>query len=480
MNFSYPKGIKNKNPKNDVGNDNNDMIFIISLTAFFAVYFFVWGILKPFDYAPDEYTRYPPLYHVFKYNRLPSGWLESIRNPLWGFSYAFYYTWLPSLLSAFCMKVVGIFTSSESVLLIAARFPCAIAGALTVFYSSKTLYKLSPNKSINRFITILIGFLPQLAFLSSYVNNDIPAVLGACIICYSWVCRIKDGLSIKNSLYLAIGISITTLSYYNAYGWILLSVFLFFLSFAIKKPAKKKDIIIHTLLITGVVFLFCGFFVIRNIIIYDGDLFGIKSLTLSSEMYAIDELKPSMRNCPKNLGLSFLSVIANKRWLASTVRSSIAVFGYMNVDSPMFVYICYIPVFATGFVMFLIDTVSLILKKHDKAMDKSEKRGSLLLRICLIFSAAFPVFLSAYYSYATDYQPQGRYIFSLLPALVCFMSYGLNRLFSITKMSPKASDIVLSALSAVFALISLYVFFSVYIPSDCNPGPELTTVIQNI
>ena len=115
----------------------NKKIYLACFLIAVFVYYFIWSILKPYNYGPDEYVRFPAYYYLFVNNTLPTGWVKEIRNEFWGFSYAFYYTWLPGIFSVICMKIVSLFTTSSGILLYAARFPSVLAGVFGIFLTFK-------------------------------------------------------------------------------------------------------------------------------------------------------------------------------------------------------------------------------------------------------------------------------------------------------------------------------------------------------
>ena len=58
------------------------------------------------------------------------------------------------------------------------------------------------------------------------------------------------------------------------------------------------------LLMLGIVFLLCGWWFIRNAVLYDGDILGMATSSKYAERYAIEELKPSNRATPQSLGMT--------------------------------------------------------------------------------------------------------------------------------------------------------------------------------
>lgn len=441
----------------------NKNILLIVFTLSVMVYFFVWSILKPYNYGPDEYVRFPQYFYIFINNSLPNGWEESIRNPFWGFSYAFYFTWLPGLFSSFCMKMVSVFSSSPEALLIAARFPSVIAGTTVVFLAFKILDLILKDEFVKWFVCLLFASLPQLAFLSSYVNNDIFAVAGAMLIVYSWILIAGKETDIKPFVLLAVGIITVALSYYNSYGWILFSL-VYLLIVIITRKEDRKKILIYSSIAIGIVILFTGFFVIRNIVLYKTDIFGLKSLEASSEMYAVDHLKPSLRNTLKNQGLPITSLLNDKEFIFSTERSFIAAFGYTDILAPEVIYKVFRYVFLIGTVGFVGCVIKRLIKKETEEKSKKELPPYLLLLLVAALSCV--CFLFLFYSWGTDYEPQGRYVFPIIPALVVFDGLGFDFILGEEKISRTIRITLIIGLMLLVLSASAYCFALVYIPSN--------------
>ena len=90
---------------------NRSRIYVLCELVFLAgvfVFCAYWAHLLPLDAGPDEKMRYDIPMYIYEHGRLPHGGDPSIRNPIWGTSYAF----LPILsyiISALFMKIMSIF-----------------------------------------------------------------------------------------------------------------------------------------------------------------------------------------------------------------------------------------------------------------------------------------------------------------------------------------------------------------------------------
>ncbi len=400
----------------------------IGYIIFCGCIFFLWSISAEYDTAPDELMRYQIPQYIYQYGALPNGDLEILRNDMWGFSYAYYPNMLGPILSAIFMKFASIFSDGDFTLLVAARFTSVLFGAISVLFFLKCCKRIFSSKT-TWVITIFISMIPQFVYLSSYVNNDIICIGGSAIICYSCICGLQDGWCYKNSFTLSIGIIICALSYYNSYGWILCSIILFVFSYILRTDdSKDYDMMLKYGLFISVITLIAisGFF-IRNAILYDGDFLGMASLTESSEKYALDWLKPSKRNIAANTGMSVGEMLRSKQWTAYTwseltYKSFIGAFGYMRIFLSERIYNIY-KIVLSVLVIGLCGQVYRWIRRKDKTVFKSYKY-LLLFYLSLGIAFCIPICLSIYYSYAVDYEPQGRYCYPMIVALGILLGSG--------------------------------------------------------
>lgn len=438
----------------------------VLLTVYFVILFFL-STRQEFNYAPDESMRYDIPQYIFEHNSLPDGYnMELNLNNVWGFSYAFYPFFLGPILSTFFMKIVSIFTVDAFVLLVAARFTSVIAGVLSVYFVMKLAKVRFPGAK--RWILIaLVAFLPQFIFLSTYVNNDIIAVLGTIIIFYSWSLGLDEKWNYKNCGLLASGIIICALSYYNSYMWILSSIFLFFFSmfFMENRKINDKELWKLGIFICAIVLLCISYFFIRNAVLYNGDIFGLNIRAEFAEKYARSDLRPSVRNTPQNLNMTVWEMLTTTQylgisWFVSTYRSFIGCFGYMEFWMPEWFYTIFSLLYIVGAVGIAVGLVQFFLRHHTKAEWKKEGILHFNLILCMIVTLG----LTIYYSYATDYQPQGRYCYPMMIALMFYIAMGLGKLID---MIPKefVQKTVIGILTLGLLFMAGYSYIAVYLPS---------------
>lgn len=422
-------------------------------------YYFIWSCTKPYNYAPDEYMRYHVSEFLFRNGRLPVG-AEACNN-VWGFSYAQMPTMLCNYLGYIPMKLTSLFTSDEYALIVAARFGSVLCGAVFLLFIIKTSKLLFP-RPFNWIVIVFVSMMPQLCFLCSYINNDICALCGAAIILYSWVRIIKEGWHSSLSAVMAVGIGICGISYYNSYGWVLMSVLMLLSYFIINKDDRKK-LLRQGLLIAGITVAIMAFPFVREYVVY-GDLLGFNVTSVYGELFAIDSLKPSVRGglTIREQGIPLWDMLFGMGWLRMVYRSFIGVFGYVQFPVSSVITGGYFVLFCGMGVTLIVIAVKGI-RNISRENIKKEYRN-IIFYVCLIGSMMIPVILSIMYSYGSDYQAQGRYSYSAFPGLAVFFGTAYSALFGRIK-NKKLSAAVTAAMCIVFIGFNLQSFFGTYLPT---------------
>lgn len=430
--------------------------------GFFCISFGTSIFLKT-EHAPDEAMRMLIPEYIVSHHTLPNGMEESVRHPLWGFSYALY-PYLTAIISSVFMAITSLFTKSAAALLTAARLTSVLSGTgtlIVVFLIGEELFERRESALLGG---IFVGFLPQFVFLSCYVNNDSFAVFTVALIIYFWIRGMKSAFCKKDCIGLGAGCGLCALSYYNAYAYLLCSILLFFaLMIHFQKPAK--EIFVKALAVFAIAFLIGGWFFIRNAVIHDGDLLGMRTSNESAALYAADEYKPENRQTPASEGWSFQQTYLQtpegrtSNWLFSTVSSFIGSFSYMTVHLPMVLYLLYGALMAFGFLVFLF----LGMVPH-----WFRKKPQLLLFVMLFLACLVTLFMDMYNTYFSDYQSQGRY---LMPALVPLMIWIDDGYSSLTAKLPaewKRASCHLTLLpGTIWLVLFLISYIGFLIPGCC-------------
>lgn len=433
----------------------NEKVFKVILVIFVFVLCLAWAIAQPYNSAPDEEMKYDVCRYLVEHGKLPHGGDESIRNPIWGISYAFTPI-LSYMISAVFMKIAMIFTTNEFAIVVAARLVSVICMTLLSIVCMKISEKLFKG-TYKWLFTILVIFLPQMIFLGSYINNDSLALLSIGIIVYAWILGLERKWDIKSCILLAVGIGICALSYYNAYGYILCSIFIYLIT-AIKDKKPIKEILLKGLIIFAIAFAIAGWWFIRNFIIYDGDFLGMSTSNEYAEMYAMDAYKPSKIQNPVNRGVSLYQMLVRENWIRTTILSFIGLFGYMSIIMNRLIYWVYLALFIAGGIGTLILFKDFIFNKEKK----DEK--SIIFNVIFIICMVIPWGLSIYYSYFSDFEPQGRYIMPMIIPFMYFAVKGIERIFKMVLRKEILQKIVVTLINTVLLAMPVFILFTYIIP----------------
>lgn len=415
------------------------------------VFYFIWAVSKRFDYGPDEYMRYDVSVFLYENNRLPV--YDELLNYMWGFSYAHLPTMLCNLLSYVPMKIVGLFSQEKFALVVAARMVSVFAGTGTIYFLFKSARLMFEN-AIKWLIVIFISMIPQFAFLSSYLNNDIVAVFGSAVIFYSWVHALKFKWNRTNALYLAVGISVCALAYYNSYGWILCSIFMFVITYLMQNKNDYKGMFKLGLLIAVVVLIGISYMFIRHVVLY-GDLLGLQTQRYYGNLYAMDGYQFEGRYTAKSAGMTLPVMLFTSGWLSRSFKSFIGVFGYMIHYCPEWVYLLYFLFFAMAIIGF-----GYYIYKQIKEKDILQLFFSGNILLCIVI----PVILSIIYSYNVDYQSQGRYLYPSLLGIAFIVAKGYETLLGLLSQGRYKQSLI-KVIAGADICLSIYIFMVVFMPS---------------
>ena len=435
---------------------HKQLILMIFLLGVFC-YYLIWTISQPFDTCPDEKMKWDICKYISEHNSIPDGRDESIRNPMWGISYAFQPI-LTYMIGAVFVKIASIFTTNQFVLVVSARLVSTISMTLVIYFVIKIADKLFKDKGKYKYLFItIIAFQPITAFLASYINNDSTAILAITMIIYLWILGLESNWKTKYCVLLGLAIGFCTLTYYNAYGYILCSVIICMIS-TISNKVKVKDITQKAIIISLVAFAVAGWWFVRNAIIYDGDILGTKTQNEYGDKYAMEEYKPSTRETPQNKGESLWHMLYNDKWLNVIAKSFIGMFGYQKIIMSNKIYYSY-------FLIWLIGGIGCILKFKELFIYKNEERNKYLLNYIFVISIIIPIALSIIYSYTSDFQPQGRYIMGIIVPFTYFLVSGIEEVLEKFVKSQKIKNTIILMLITLIIIISFKAIFAYVIPT---------------
>lgn len=420
-------------------------------------------IKQPIGTPPDETNRHLIPQYIATHGTLPIGYEEEIRIYGYGFSYAFQPI-LPYMLQGYTMRLVSLFTDSETVLFYTGRVVNLILGlfmAIVVLRLSKEWFR---NRHFSWLFAFFVTFLPQSIFIHTYINTDSCCMLSIAIMLLGLTYGCKDNFSRKSSLILSLGIILCALSYYNAYGYILSCILLFIANFGTftngKLHFRHREFLNKGIFISVIVLLCISWWFIRSAILFDGDFLGLETRNEFGMLYATPEYHPDTRVTWENQGYSLLDMMTQSDFFTVSVMSFIGVFGAMEITTSIWVYRFYKALFFLGILLSVLPFGTRCTEQGLYA----ERRGfKLFYHANMLFCILMPLILSLTYSYTTDYQPQGRYLLPSLIPLCYYTVRGIEKLFSLQLLKNITKDRLLTPVAVSLVLIIiLSVLITVY------------------
>lgn len=394
------------------------------------------------DGGPDEGVRMLVPKAIVAGHWLPSGYDPLTIRPWGNYSYAFYPQLLGPYVTALCMGVARLVGAGAAAQLFAARLSSVLWGVVGAFFVGKSV-RVCIDDEHERDVygalgTVLVGFWPQYAFVSAYVNNDVVGLAGVAILVCALVTGIRGGWHRRSCALLAAGIVVCALGYLNTYGFILAAIVTFIASCVAQHADRKQDAL-RPILLTALACAVCTFpFFAVNIVRY-GDVIGSRVFEEQHLAWVAQGNEPLMRPYEE----SFWSLVLLDPFVSTTLRSFVGQFGYMYVPAPDVVRCFYWGTLLMGSGAFL---------------------GSRLLRrrcwsarwwvcvVALLGAAAITVALHVWRTLTTDYQAQGRYIIIVLIPWVVMATLGMRRIFGGGRM-PAVTFATLYAAICVATLV---------------------------
>lgn len=389
----------------------------VYLLICFSAYLVLSLVFIHWQYGPDEAMRYDVPKYIFENNALPKGWEEEIRHPQWGISYGFSIT-MPYLLSAFFMKIASLFGATGAMLVAAARLTSVFSMTGVCYYALLIAKRLRLGATRHIFVWLLT-ITPQTLFLSSYFNLDAFGLFCMIWLFYLWLRGSEEAWSRRSCVWLGTALGFCLLSYPFAYPFALCSALYYCLwHLTHRKTITFKRFFVRGLLIVGVAFVLAGWYFIRNGILYHGDIFALNASRPYGDLYAVPELKPSLRQTWQSRGFTLFGMLRYSDWIQSTWRSLFYGLGYMSLFGSVRVYRFFTMLVLVGGV----GTGLSFFFRRDR------RRFLWMPAVLVALAAVVGVGISLYYSWSSDYQPQGRYILASLPFLAWLSAWGTDRI----------------------------------------------------
>lgn len=390
-----------------------------ALIAFVLLVCAIGAALVPTDQCPDETGRMQLVHWMVDTGTLPTGNEEPTIMEVWGFSYALR-PFLPQIVSAAFVSVASLFTRSYASLLFVARLPSVFSVVLCCALLLGLGHRIFDRRESAVLFAAIVCLLPQVVFLGMYVNNDAPSLAVVTGMLYAMVRAYDEGWRIVDCLWLAVATSACLLTYYVVYGWIVAAlVFCVVGVLSCADVQNRMGLLGRRLaLVVGVCALLAGWFFVRNAWLHDGDVFGLVSEARSRERMAAQGVELYQPIVPRDEGVSFLGLFSFREgsmlWMSA--RSFVGTFGYMIYYLPLVCYGLYYAVFVEGLALY----GSVIVRERPS-------RRHILLVLTMLLAVSITVFMHLWASWTRDFEPQGRYVITLILLLGYLLAYGVDR-----------------------------------------------------
>ncbi|MBC5658230.1 DUF2142 domain-containing protein [Anaerosacchariphilus sp. NSJ-68] len=432
----------------------------LAFFAFILLIWLAWAWILPFNEGPDEYMRSRIVDYIVEYGKLPTGYQQEIMDYSWGFTYGFRPI-LPQMVEAVFVRVAMIWTKDAFSLIFAGRLVSVVCGMIFAGFVRAISKKLFDRTDTQWLFTLLTVCLPQACFLFTYLNCDSMALMASAMILWYLIRGMEERFPFKNCVWIAVSCAICALSYYNAYGFLITAALIYlgcYLEWSREAadPEQRKEIWKSFwkkgLLILGIVLILAGWWFVRNYFLYDGDILGLKTQDQYAEHYAMDILKPSNRRTYQNQGYSMVYMLFRSDWAASVLKSFIGVLGPLWYALRWWMYVGYALLFIAGILGMLLECAA---KFRGRKKGVSVNPERLFWHLGLLVAILVPNVLNFWYSYATDYQPQGRYSMPMLIPFMYYMARGLH--FWVKWLEQRIGAALRRALSVLVAMVCLWI-----------------------
>lgn len=331
-----------------------------------------------------------------------------------------------------------------------ARWVNLVIGAIMVWVTYRLALTVFPDrKSLASAAAAIVAFNPQFLFMSGAVNNDVIAGLFGSILLWIGVTIIRDGLTTRRSIFLALAFALALMAKFNlAFALPLVELALLI---AVWPTRDWRGFIKANLFSVAAVALIAGWWFIRNTQLY-GEPTGVQRM---NELWG-------GRNPAESFGLAVSEI--PYAWSSFWGR-----FGYGQIPLPDAIY--------TGaLIVSIIGLVGLVTAFARKQFDRVRiKQLALVIFAALLFAAAL-----FGYMLSSTAGPMGRFYFPGLSAFAVLLAIGLMQWLGMRQPHGGASQAAVRSSAkppygtqyalpvAAFAL-ALVALFGYFVPAYAPP-----------
>ena len=368
---------------------------ILVTLAFLAVGL-LWMISIPYDHAPDEYSHFHfSTEFIADHLRLPIFGVDDQEIILRGVgSYnalpLFCYT-VAAAVGAFLRAIFG------APLLFGARLTSLLWGTAFVNVLLTLNRRLGLTPLTGTLFTLGFGFIPQIVFVSSYVNQDVHSLAIAAILALSLLGLIQRPGRAAN-VFFGIAIGLLFVSKYNFFilGFWVALLFAFYRQLV--PGGTRKDALRTIGYATAGFLVIASFWYVRNYVLY-GEFLGLKIFLGACQHMVL----------PPEGGIAAIAWLHAQEFYSISFMSMTAGFDYNKLFLPHDAYrMAKLSTYATAGILVYVAAFS------------QDRRVRWLLAATGVF-CVITLAQMTWSAITVDMQPQGRYLFPIFvpSAMTC-------------------------------------------------------------
>lgn len=394
-------------------------IFISTLIVFLLAvsYYSYTSKNLPIGAGPDSSANYDAVKFYYQHKRLavfpedqdkvtysPYGTTRLVRPP-----FSFILSALLVHASPFKVESYAVAFRAGSVLL------CALTVALT-FLGLRCYFENNWYASLG---SVLIGLLPQFAFIASHVNDDSGGIFSATLLIGAFIYIHRRGVSILSVSFMGASIGLILLSKFSA--WLLLpSAIIFALSFI---RIEREDSVKYAATILAIIIIAGGWWVLYNTYHYGID--DPTALKINQEIAKEHRtLPPSMGQGFASKGVGFYQLIINnhRNFIGASFEATIGHLDWLRLRVGPLQYGLYLIVVIIATFYFFMRLIIFSTHLATRTLEKFDNR-EFAFEAILFFAILFQIFMFIWRNVYQDIQIQGKYILPVfLAVLILFLS----------------------------------------------------------
>jgi len=389
--------------------------FIVFLLA--VSYYSYTSKSLPIGAGPDSAANYDAVKFYYKQKRLaifpddqdnvtysPYGTTRLVRPP-----FSFMVSALLVHASPFNERATKIAFRAGSV------FLCALAVALT-FLALRWYFNSNWYASLG---SVLIGLLPQFAFIGSHVNDDSGGIFSATLLLSAFIYIYRRGVSLLSIAFLATSIGLILVSKFTA--WLLLpSAMIFVLSFV---RFRKEDSIKYITVTLACIVIAGGWWVLYNTYHYGID--DPTALKINQKIANDHRTLPASQGqgfSSKGVGFYQLIINNHKDFIGASFISTIGNLDWLRLKVGPLQYGLYLVVVIIAAIYFLTRSIAFGFRLVTGSLKGFDNR-EFAFEAILFFAIVFQIFMFIWRNVYQDIQIQGKYMLPVfLAVLILFLS----------------------------------------------------------